>query len=127
METLTRFGTFSTVFKAIDLLHKKLETDINRYPFEKCGVDIQQQEIVHVALKRVYQTSSAKRVHAELDFLYRLRQSPCVIPVINFERSEANTIIVLPYFEHCDFRVRLFLGGLTRTRSFWPFRKSWTS
>ena len=64
-------GTFSSVYKAIDIYHKKyynaawcLDHDKAKdYKYNSCGI---------VAIKRIYQTSSPKRILDELALLHCL-------------------------------------------------------
>ena len=61
-------GTFSTVYKAIDLKHDEFkneqwETRITRKP----------NKPVYVALKRIYVTSSPQRILNEIDIMVNLR------------------------------------------------------
>jgi cell division control protein 7 len=63
-------GTFSSVYKAVDL--KYSEFDNSRWA-NKSGLATSAPDIVHVALKRIYVTSSAQRIQNELELLKELR------------------------------------------------------
>lgn len=80
-------GTFSTVYKAIDL--NRTESD-NSY----CDT----------AIKNITKTSAPSRVIEELKFLKRLRGENNVIPLINVLRFEDQIAAVFPFFQCTDFR-----------------------
>lgn len=58
----------------------------------------------HVAIKKIYVTSSPTRILNELELLHDLRDSPAVCPLITAFRSTDQVIAILPYFRHQDFR-----------------------
>jgi cell division control protein 7 len=60
-----RTGTFSSVYKAIDIQHSTFDNSEWK-PIAPTGK-------VYVALKRIYVTSSPARIHNELEILYDLR------------------------------------------------------
>ncbi|KXS12166.1 kinase-like protein [Gonapodya prolifera JEL478] len=94
-------GTFSSVYKAIDLKHDEHD---NSTWVKQAGVNRNKTDVVHVALKRIYETSSANRIMSEIKMLADLTGSDCVVPIITAERKGDQVVIVLPYFEHQDFR-----------------------
>ncbi|KAJ3338806.1 hypothetical protein HDU93_009028 [Gonapodya sp. JEL0774] len=94
-------GTFSSVYKAIDLKHDDYD---NSCWTGLVGIEREETDVVHVALKRIYESSSAVRITTEIQMLADLSGSPCVVPLITAERKADQVIIVLPYFEHQDFR-----------------------
>lgn len=81
-------GTFSSVYKAIDLKGTTVNGGGGEYL---------------VALKRIYVTSSPTRIANELDLLYRLRGCKYVSRLITALRDKDQILVVLPYFEHTDF------------------------
>lgn len=78
-------GTFSTVYKAIDIKHSK-------------------NEMRYVALKNITRTSAPNRVAEELKFLKIFNGSQNILGLISCKRFEDQIILVTPYFEYIDFR-----------------------
>jgi hypothetical protein len=113
-------GTFSSVYKAIDLQHHAFDNSSWR-PAGKKGK-------AYVAIKRIYVTSSPIRIQNELDILNDLRYaalpssfldkadfSPLffffsgsrnVAYLIDAMRHEDQVLAVMPFNRHQDFRVR---------------------
>ncbi|KAF2857531.1 kinase-like protein [Piedraia hortae CBS 480.64] len=90
-------GTFSTVYKAEDLL----------YDYYRNDWDIDQdssKQSHYVAIKKIYVTSSPIRIMNELELLHDLRNSDNVCPLITAFRHQDQVIAVLPFFRHRDFR-----------------------
>ncbi|EEP82110.1 conserved hypothetical protein [Uncinocarpus reesii 1704] len=124
-------GTFSTVYKAEDLLYDCYRND---WDFEKDEVEdhelaphkrrrigysesasvqrTKKKKTSHyVALKKIYVTSSPARIQNELELLLDLRGYRSVCPIITAFRHQDQVVAVLPYFPHADFRTlyRTFL------------------
>ncbi|KAM0686673.1 Cell division control protein 7 [Conglomerata obtusa] len=78
-------GTFSTVYKAIDI--RKSTTDTK-----------------YVALKNITRTSAPNRVADELRFLKMLNGHDNILKLISCNRFEDQIIAVTPYFEYTEFR-----------------------
>ncbi|KAG4430500.1 hypothetical protein IFR05_014024 [Cadophora sp. M221] len=118
-------GTFSTVYKAEDLLyeHYQNEWDIEEKensqwtppPLKKARRDFdslaqrseyaqQRRRPKYVAIKKIYVTSSPSRILNELELLNDLRGFESVCPLITAFRSTDQVAAVLPYFRHTDFR-----------------------
>ncbi|ODH27735.1 CDC7 protein kinase [Paracoccidioides brasiliensis] len=115
-------GTFSTVYKAEDLLYDQYEND---WDWER-KLDEQDHDRDmdpsdkprsksnrrgkrrrhYVALKKIYVTSSPSRIQNELELLNNLYGSRSVCPLITAFRHLDQVIAVLPYFPHTDFRVQ---------------------
>ncbi|SNX82707.1 related to CDC7 - protein kinase [Melanopsichium pennsylvanicum] len=94
-------GTFSSVYKAIDLQHHAFDNDewVSRgllNPFRK--------GVCHVALKKIYVTSSPQRIFNELSIMEDLRPAEYVSYLITAFRSEDQIVAVMPYSRHADFR-----------------------
>jgi cell division control protein 7 len=95
-------GTFSTVFKAIDLhYHTKWDNSLwndslIRPPIGK----------VFVALKRIYVTSSPERIRNEIAILESCRGARHISQIITAFRNDDQIVLVLPYQRNDDFRVR---------------------
>lgn len=100
-------GTFSSVYIAKDLNHHSFSNPwcANHVPKGEsnstCG---------KVALKRIYATSSAIRIHTELALLAHLRYLKSdgsdhvnIASLITAIRHEDQVVAVLPYFEHESF------------------------
>ncbi|KAH8592355.1 kinase-like domain-containing protein [Bisporella sp. PMI_857] len=118
-------GTFSTVYKAEDLLYDGYENDwdieekenskwkspplkkfrANGRPMEVLDEYAQQRKRPkYVAIKKIYVTSSPMRIHNELELLADLRGCDSVCPLITAFRCTDQVVAVLPYFKHTDFR-----------------------
>ena len=105
-------GTFSTVYKAEDLLYQHYqndwdynkENDASAYK-QASSTGIQQpRKPRYVAIKKIYVTSSPLRILNELELLHQIRDSPAVCPLITAFRHQDQVIAILPYFPHRDFR-----------------------
>ncbi|KAK4235554.1 kinase-like domain-containing protein [Achaetomium macrosporum] len=117
-------GTFSTVYKAEDLLYDRYD---NSWDLEKeaekwtppplksftsqssTSLDYQSQsqrrrKPKYVAIKKIYVTSSPSRIFNELDLLHDLRGCDSVCPLITAFRWTDQVVAILPYFRHSDFR-----------------------
>ncbi|GAC96924.1 likely protein kinase [Pseudozyma hubeiensis SY62] len=94
-------GTFSSVYKAIDLQHLVFDNDdwIQRGP-----LDPLRKGVCHVALKKIYVTSSPQRIFNELSIMEDLRPAEYVSYLITAFRSEDQIVAVMPYSRHRDFR-----------------------
>ncbi|QIW96543.1 hypothetical protein AMS68_002061 [Peltaster fructicola] len=95
-------GTFSTVYKAEDLLYDQYQNqwdDPSGY-----GKTSRSQKSRFVAIKKIYVTSSPQRIFNELDLLNDLRDAPNVCPLITAMRCLDQVVAVLPFFPHIDFR-----------------------
>ncbi|KAJ3037634.1 hypothetical protein HDV00_001439 [Rhizophlyctis rosea] len=110
-------GTFSSVYKAVDLKHSSYDNSawLNtgfalRAPHGK-GPPF-------VAIKRIYVTSSPTRIYNELDILHRLSGHPNIIPIITAKRRADQVIAILPYFEHEDFRAYYLTLSLLQIRQY---------
>ena len=127
-------GTFSVVYKAIDVRHHQSDNSswinyslqdpddfllFERSLLEKLHPKTKLQSILKnyfknslkpsqqpyfVALKRINMTSNPERVKDELIFLKELNGSPNVIPLVTALRYEDQIIAVYPFFKHNDFR-----------------------
>jgi cell division control protein 7 len=103
---LTCTGTFSTVYKAEDLLYEQYQ---NEWDSEHSHRPLWHRRNGnhsprYVAIKKIYVTSSPVRIYNELELLYHLRQAEDVCPLITAFRHQDQVIAVLPYFQHKDFR-----------------------
>ncbi|KAK5169011.1 uncharacterized protein LTR77_006320 [Saxophila tyrrhenica] len=106
-------GTFSTVYKAEDLLYEhydnRWDVDADKEnansssSLQKQALN-RQQRPKYVAIKKIYVTSSPLRILNELELLKDLRNAPNVCPLITAFRHQDQVIAILPYFQHKDFR-----------------------
>ncbi|KAJ5162437.1 hypothetical protein N7492_007829 [Penicillium capsulatum] len=113
-------GTFSTVYKAEDLLYDHYQNDWDIFgqaqeeawaspPSKRRRVNGDQaprRKARYVALKKIYVTSSPIRIQNELELLHDLRGCRSVCPLITAFRFQDQVVAVLPYFPHTDFRVQ---------------------
>ncbi|KAI9659263.1 MAG: hypothetical protein M1829_006603 [Trizodia sp. TS-e1964] len=110
-------GTFSTVYKAEDLLYQHYNNDWDLDGREndswptapaskkrRVAVKPGSKSPRYVAIKKIYVTSSPSRIQNELELLYALRGCDSVCPLITAFRHEDQVVAVLPYFRHVDFR-----------------------
>ncbi|KAJ6153797.1 hypothetical protein N7470_006756 [Penicillium chermesinum] len=114
-------GTFSTVYKAEDLLYDHYDNDWDIFgqaqqkeawvspPSKRRRVNGEQtarRNCRYVALKKIYVTSSPIRIQNELELLHDLRGCRAVCPLITAFRYQDQVVAVLPYFPHTDFRIQ---------------------
>ncbi len=118
-------GTFSTVYKAEDLLYDRydnswdLDKDTDKWtppPLKSftsqssATLDYQSQSQArrrkpkYVAIKKIYVTSSPSRILNEVELLHDLRGCRSVCPLITAFRWTDQVVAILPYFRHSDFR-----------------------
>lgn len=115
-------GTFSTVYKAEDLLYHRYVNDWDMFqqdfdvtpdgklPPKRRRMDEGPRRNPHqrppryVALKKIYVTSSPFRIQNELELLHDLRGCKSVCPLITAFRHLDQVVAVLPFFPHTDFR-----------------------
>ncbi|PWN53037.1 kinase-like protein [Violaceomyces palustris] len=97
-------GTFSSVYKAIDLNHHFYDNYAWTGKMSNLDQDRPSSKHVHVALKRIYVTSSPSRILNELDILEQLRDAEHISYLITAFRSEDQIVAVMPYSRHADFR-----------------------
>lgn len=106
-------GTFSTVYKAEDLLYDHYDNtwdpDANKENLNSVSLGAKQTssrstKAKFVAIKKIYVTSSPLRILNELELLHDLRDSPNVCPLITAFRHQDQVIAILPFFQHKDFR-----------------------
>ncbi|ROT37808.1 kinase-like protein [Sodiomyces alkalinus F11] len=120
-------GTFSTVYKAEDLLYDQYdnlwdldekENQVGKWtppPLRRLhganhtnsravSREPQRRRPRFVAIKKIYVTSSPLRILNELELLHDLRNCPSVCPLITAFRHTDQVVAILPYFRHEDFR-----------------------
>ncbi|MCJ1475190.1 hypothetical protein MMC13_003850 [Lambiella insularis] len=106
-------GTFSTVYKAEDLLydHYTNEWDMDSpdaagwvSPNETNGQSPQSTKPRYVAIKKIYVTSSPMRIQNELELLNDLKRCKAICPLITAFRCQDQVVAILPYHRHQDFR-----------------------
>ncbi|KAA8566221.1 hypothetical protein EYC84_008821 [Monilinia fructicola] len=117
-------STFSTVYKAEDLLYEHYDNDWDLEEKEQSAwtsppvkkrrtggardvmneYNQQRRGKKYVAIKKIYVTSSPTRILNELDLLNDLRGCDSVCPLITAFRHTDQVVAVLPYFRHTDFR-----------------------
>ncbi|KAI9740817.1 MAG: hypothetical protein M1818_004422 [Claussenomyces sp. TS43310] len=120
-------GTFSTVYKAEDLLYEHFENTWDLEEKENLRIkwtspplkkrragslalgdvseyERQRRRPRYVAIKKIYVTSSPSRILNELELLNDLRGCNSVCPLITAFRHTDQVVAVLPYFRHTDFR-----------------------
>lgn len=93
-------GTFSSVYKAIDLHYQDHENEWDTIYNE----DQSPRSVQFVAMKRIYVTASPRRILNELKLLRKLSGSTYIAPIITALRHQDQILVVLPYFAHTEFR-----------------------
>lgn len=88
-------GTFSSVYKAQDLSN----VSGRLYPDH-----FWDKNSKHVAIKRIYVTSSPNRIENELKLLELLSNSNNVAPLCDAIRYQDQVVVVLPWYPHEEFR-----------------------
>ncbi|KAJ2740691.1 Cell division control protein 7 [Coemansia sp. BCRC 34301] len=112
-------GTFSTVYKAVDLQHDRYDNaswtmifsgdagsddaKAERGRRRRGGASATRRARV-VAIKKIYVTSSPARIANEISILNDLKDSRFVAPLVTAMRREDQVVVVLPYFPNDDFR-----------------------
>ena len=106
-------GTFSSVYKAIDLgYHEKWDNTV-WHGLHPAGSSAHHQSVprpsstkVFVAIKRIYVTSNPERIRNEISILETCRGARHVSQLITAFRHEDQVVAIMPYHPHEDFRVR---------------------
>ncbi|KAI8867632.1 kinase-like protein, partial [Ramicandelaber brevisporus] len=88
-------GTFSTVYRAVDIRHNEYE----QTEWQKPG-----QSPRYVAVKNVFAMSSPQRIANEIRIVKQLGQHEGIVSLITALRHQDHVIIVLPLLEYDDFR-----------------------
>ncbi|GAA5850959.1 hypothetical protein JCM8547_009142 [Rhodosporidiobolus lusitaniae] len=103
-------GTFSSVYKAVDIQHHTFDNS--------SWQSMQKKGKVYVAIKRIYVTSSPIRIQNELEILKDLRGSRNVAYLIDAIRYEDQVLAVMPFNRHQDFRSYYRTATLPLLRSY---------
>ncbi|CDZ98699.1 kinase-like protein [Phaffia rhodozyma] len=102
-------GTFSSVYKAIDLHHVHYDNTL-WLPAEASSEETttrasnKKTRKVYVALKRIYVTSSPARIENEISILEDLKGCSNISQLITAFRFEDQIIVVMPFHCNDDFR-----------------------
>jgi len=122
-------GTFSSVYKAIDLHYHDWDNDPwHGFHPESSSAHYQstrrQENKVFVAIKRIYVTSSPERIRNEIAILKDCRGCRHVCQLITAFRHRDQVVVVMPYQKNIDFRVRrsanVYAPQLTLTQEVYP-------
>lgn len=106
-------GTFSSVYKAIDLRHHEWVNSSWRGPHRPDSSAyyqaIQQDPSrkFFVAIKRIYVTSMPERIRNEIAILEDVRGCRHVSQLITAFREADQVVAIMPYHRNEDFRVCL--------------------
>lgn len=105
-------GTFSSVYKAVDLFYDKWDNRPWQCPHPP-GSSAHPQSVarepgskVFVAIKRIYVTSSPERIKNEISVLEDCRGCRHVSQLITAFREKDQVVAIMPYQRNEDFRVR---------------------
>lgn len=69
-------------------------------------------------MKRIYHTSSPRRIANEIYILRKLRGSPCISPLITAFRQQDQVFVVMPYIPHDDFKKTFFEMPMVEIKSY---------
>ncbi|SCV72850.1 BQ2448_4387 [Microbotryum intermedium] len=112
-------GTFSSVYKAIDLKHDEYDNSSweasAKHGRPSCEGPNGQ---VYVAIKRIYVTSSPVRIQNELDILNVLRGKDNIAYLIDAMRHDDQVIAIMPFSRHQDFRTYYRTASIPLMRSY---------
>ncbi|KAJ3235163.1 hypothetical protein HDU81_000757 [Chytriomyces hyalinus] len=101
-------GTFSSVYKAVDINHSQHINEWCACFPSKSGSGVLEGNrwavCGLVALKRIYVTSSTDRILNELAMIKKLSNKPNIAGLITAIRSKDQIIAALPYYQFDDFR-----------------------
>ncbi|KAF8180184.1 kinase-like protein [Pholiota molesta] len=110
-------GTFSSVYKAVDLRYNAWDNQpwLGHHPPESTayyqsagpgykGRGGRASGNVYVAIKRIYTTSGPERIRNELSIMEACRGCRHTSQIITAFRNEDQVVIVLPYQRNMDFR-----------------------
>jgi cell division control protein 7 len=102
-------GTFSSVYKAVDLKHHEMDNKAwqgSNHQLQSSSPDRQRPpgSKVYVAIKRIYATSSPQRIENEIQLLETLRGCRHISQIITAFRHKDQVVVVMPYQRNVDFR-----------------------
>ncbi|KAJ1982886.1 Cell division control protein 7 [Dimargaris xerosporica] len=108
-------GTFSCVYKAIDLHYDQYDNsywdtvpETAQRPVKlvrrERALGAGEAEHKYVALKKIYVTSSPARIANEIQILKDLSGHPNIGSLVTAERHHDQVLVVLSYYKHHDFR-----------------------
>ncbi|KAG7097514.1 hypothetical protein E1B28_004857 [Marasmius oreades] len=103
-------GTFSSVYKALDLHYSKWNNDPWHGHHPPSSTAYYQsaprppESKVFVAIKRIYVTSSPERIRNEISILEESRSCRHVSQLITAFRERDQVVVVMPYHRNDDFR-----------------------
>lgn len=98
---MLHIGTFSSVYKALDLARAKAQ---QRPSYKPQLVGVAPTNCI-VALKRIYVTSSPIRIANELSILMDCKDCRNVSILLSAFRFRDQVVAVMPYVPNQDFRV----------------------
>jgi cell division control protein 7 len=109
-------GTFSSVYKAIDLAYHDKWDNTPWHGFHPPSSSAHYQSVprpagtrVFVAIKRIYVTSNPERIRNEIAILADCRGCRHVSQLITAFRHEDQVVAIMPYHRNDDFRVSNFV------------------
>ncbi|KAH7098774.1 kinase-like protein [Auriculariales sp. MPI-PUGE-AT-0066] len=100
-------GTFSSVYKARDLLHDQYDNSPWKTPSympEELSKGVHERKDDLVAVKRIYVTSSPERIKNEIQILADVIGCRHVCQLISAFRVRDQVVAVMPYHRNDDFR-----------------------
>ncbi|ORZ34055.1 kinase-like domain-containing protein [Catenaria anguillulae PL171] len=83
-------GSFSIVYKAIDLRQDKLQT-------------VRGLHSKYVAIKHVHPSAGSERILSEVRLLAELRGHPNVASLVDLHRFEHHILLIMPYWNHMQW------------------------
>ena len=112
-------GTFSAVYKAIDLGYHTKWDNSEWHGHHPPASSAYYQTAPHppgskvfVAVKRIYVTSGPERIRNEISIMEDCRGCRHVSQLITAFRNQDQVVAIMPYHKNDDFRVRLIYIGI---------------
>ena len=91
-------GTFAAVYQAVPI------KEVDNFKFIKNPSYAKAIDDKYLAIKCIYQQSDEKRILRELEMMFKLRNLPCVIDVLDFHRFHDQTFVVMPFVKFHEFK-----------------------
>eukprot|EP00834_Sanchytrium_tribonematis_P004296 NODE_203_length_12996_cov_1.033961.p6 type:complete len:291 gc:universal NODE_203_length_12996_cov_1.033961:3740-2868(-) len=91
-------GTFAAVYQSLPI-NPNGDYKFVKNPSYAAAVDSK-----YLAVKCIYQQSDERRIMRELEFMFKLRNLPNVIDIIDFYRFQDQTSVIMPFVKFHEFK-----------------------